>query len=141
MDLTLLPFNQLIGLRHCACKTDSLLTLPDDPKYLNHLGTVHASALYSLAEASGGQFLVNNAQIESTNIIPVLRRAEIKYRKPAQGVLYSKGIYKVEDWDSFHETFAKKNRALLKFQVDILNEENVVVAIAMLEWFIAEASK
>ena len=50
MDVTKIPFNALIGLAH-SDEPKYLLMLPVDEKYTNHLGTVHAGALFALAEA------------------------------------------------------------------------------------------
>src|ERR1035438_8092756 len=55
MDVSAIPFNRFLGLR----AGDTALTLPADPKYHNHLGTVHAGAQFSLAEAASGQWLLD----------------------------------------------------------------------------------
>ena len=138
MDVTELPFNQFVGIKKCAANSDGIFELSADPKYLNHVGTVHASALFGLAEASSGQFISDHLEVSEERIVPILRRAEIKYRKPAEGYLYTKGVYKEEVWKLFHESFEKKGRALLSFQIDVLNDEDVVVAYAIYEWFVTE---
>jgi len=138
MDITHLPFNKFIGIEKCDCNTDGIFQLSADPKYLNHVGTVHASALYALAEASSGEFLSRNLNIELENIFPILRRADIKYRKPATGQIYATGVYNEEDWDKFHETYQKKKRALIAFQINLLNAEQIEVAAATYEWFVTE---
>jgi acyl-coenzyme A thioesterase PaaI-like protein len=51
--VTDLPFNRLLGLQPADDAT-KLLQLPAGGQHLNHLGTVHASALLALAEASNG---------------------------------------------------------------------------------------
>ena len=51
MNVADVPFNRFLGLR----LNGSVLALPADPKYQNHLGGVHASAQFSLAEAASGQ--------------------------------------------------------------------------------------
>jgi len=50
-----LSFNRFIGLQ--GADEPHLLRLPASERYLNHIGTVHASALVALAEASSGEFL------------------------------------------------------------------------------------
>jgi len=91
MDITQLPFNNFIGLK-ISDKTDFLLMLEERPEYRNHLNTVHASALFSLAEASSGHFLLNEFS-ELTDVVPVVRKAETKYKKPATGVVFSKAKF------------------------------------------------
>jgi hypothetical protein len=138
MDVTELPFNRFVGVQKCTDRANGIFQLPGLSQYLNHLGTVHASALFALAEASSGQFLAQHLVLDPNTIIPVLRRGDIKYRKPAMGVVYSKGTFEPDDWDHFHETFDRKRRALISFGIEILNQDDVTVALASYEWFIAE---
>ena len=58
MDVTKLPFNEFIGLKFSE-KSEYLLMLENRNEYRNHLNTVHASALFALAEATSGYFLLN----------------------------------------------------------------------------------
>ncbi len=141
MDITHLPFNQFIGIEKCEENNEGIFQLSADSKYLNHVGTVHASALYALAEASSGEFLSRNLKIEIESIFPILRRADIKYRKPATGQIYAKGVYKEDDWDKFHETYQNKKRALIAFQINLLNAEDIEVATATYEWFVTDNQK
>ncbi len=137
MEISQLPFNRLLGIQPCTTKAQGLFQLPDSPDYTNHLGTVHASALYSLAEASSGAFLAQHLTIPHKTILPVVRRAEIKYRKPARGMVYARGVLKDEDRASFENSLAKRKRALLSFRIDVLTDDEVIVATASFDWFIA----
>ena len=85
MDITHLPFNHFIGIETCEGNTEGIFQLSADQKYLNHVGTVHASALYALAEASSGEFLSRNLRIEIESIFPILRRADIKEKSGKRG--------------------------------------------------------
>ena len=69
MNVFELPFNKYIGLEKSS-DTDHLLMLSEKEDYLNHLSTVHASALFALAEATSGFFLLNEFR-EIKNILPV----------------------------------------------------------------------
>src|SRR6187551_3099862 len=85
-SVTDLPFNELVGLQQGG--DSSLLTLPAGEKYLNHLGTVHAGALLTLAEAASGGFLLRHFG-PTEGVVPVVRRIEAKFRKPARGAITS----------------------------------------------------
>lgn len=104
MDVTQLPFNRFVGIESCEKREGGIFELPAANKFLNHVGTVHASALFGLAEASSGQFLADNLGADEKSVLPILRRADIKYRKPAEGYVYSKGVYREADWDSVRES-------------------------------------
>jgi hypothetical protein len=55
-SVTELPFNSFLRIQ-ISTEPSKLLQLPSGDGYLNHLGTVHASAQLALAEASSGEFL------------------------------------------------------------------------------------
>src|SRR3954464_13972724 len=85
-SVTELPFNRFLGIE--TAPAPQLLRLPAGAQYLNHLGTVHASAQLALAEASSGEFLLRALGFPS-GIVPVVRRLESKFRKPAYGAVTS----------------------------------------------------
>src|SRR5437762_13509668 len=86
-SVTELPFNRFLGIE-TASDPAQLLRLPAGAQYLNHLGTVHASAQLALAEASSGEFLLRHFG-STDGIVPVVRRLEAKFRKPANGAVTS----------------------------------------------------
>ena len=86
-SVTELPFNKFIGIEP-ADDSAQILRLPSGGQYLNHLGTVHASALLALAEASSGEFLLHHFG-SGSGVIPVVRWIEAKFRKPANGAVAS----------------------------------------------------
>ena len=139
MDITQLPFNKLIGIQRMD-PAKGICCLPEDPKYLNHIGTVSAPALFALAEASSGEFLLQNILLDEGTFIPILRKAEIKYRKPAKGAIYSQGILDEGAWELFHQSFARKKRAAISFTINLLDNADVVVASGNYEWFVTEYS-
>ena len=59
MNVLDLPFNKILLIKKSDVP-DTILMLEDRVKYQNHLGTIHASAQYALAEASSGEILERN---------------------------------------------------------------------------------
>ena len=137
MDVLQLPFNQFLGLENSEAE-GRLLRLPDEPKYQNHLGTVHAGALFALAEAASGVFLLRGLQErwDPESLLPVVRRAEIKYRKPAEGAVEASAVCRPDDWERFHEQLARKRRALIACEIVLTCGNDVRVAGAVYEWFV-----
>ena len=82
MQITELPFNHLIGLIQADKGSGFLVFFSNHPQYTNHLGTVHGSALLSLAEAGSGQFLIECLG-DFSGFTPVVRKVEAKFRQPA----------------------------------------------------------
>jgi acyl-coenzyme A thioesterase PaaI-like protein len=139
MDVTQLPFNRLVGLESAAGDCGFLVSLPDGPQYANHLGTVHASALLAVAEAGSGVFLVQQLG-PGEGFVPVVRRLEAKFRKPARGRLFARctvGVQEVEQWSA---ELAARGRVLAPITVDVVDADGVIVLSAVVEWFIVKRS-
>lgn len=136
MDVFNLPFNKHIGIAS-ADTEGCLLMLPERNEYLNHLGTVHASAQFALAEATSGFFLLNEFR-KLTNILPVVRKVETKYKKPAQGIVFSKAHLLDSDKQQIIEELSTKKRALIKVRVLIFDANQNNVMQSDFEWFVSK---
>jgi len=133
MDILNIPFNRLIGLE-ISDDPDYLMALAAKQEYENHLQTVHASALFALAEASSGLCLLREfAELE--NVVPVVRNAEVKYKTPGRGMIRSKAFLPV-DIAAVLETLKIKRRALIPVQVTLYDANAVLIMQATFEWFV-----
>lgn len=133
-SVTELPFNQFIGLE-ASPDAAQLLRLPAGHRYLNHLGTVHASALLALAEASSGEFLLRHFGT-SQGVVPVVRRLEAKFRKPAHGPTVSSASAAPGALEQLDAALAAKGRALIAVTVELHDEAGTHVLTADVEWFV-----
>lgn len=134
MDVTQLPFNKFIGLEKGT--DEFLISLPAGDIYTNHLGTVHASALFAAAEAASGAFLLE--QIGSAEgYIPVVRHADLKFKKPARGRISAKASVKAGELEKTKAELAEKGRALVSVNIEVLDEAGTIALTAAFEWFIA----
>ncbi|MGV3663631.1 MAG: hotdog fold domain-containing protein [Prosthecobacter sp.] len=133
-SVTELPFNSFLGIEASA-DSEKLLRLPAGGQYLNHLGTVHASALLALAEASSGEFLLRHFG-SSAGLVPVVRRMEAKFRKPANGAVSSNASVPPEALAQLDVDLAAKGRALIEIKVDLHDESGAHALTATVEWFI-----
>jgi acyl-coenzyme A thioesterase PaaI-like protein len=116
MDVIRIPFNAFIGIEHAEAD-GVLLQLPSDPRYLNHLGTVHASALLALAETSSGEFLLRHLG-SLDGIVPVVRRLDAKFRKPAMGLIVSSANAAGDGLTRLNAELATKGRSLVTVSVE-----------------------
>lgn len=137
MQITELPFNRLIGIQHAETE-DALLALPADVRYTNHLGTVHASALLALAEATSGEFLIREIGSIGFEVIPVVRKLESKFRKPAQGAINSKVNVGANEVDQFVQTLKEKGRAIISIGVNVFDENETHALSSTVEWFVTK---
>jgi acyl-coenzyme A thioesterase PaaI-like protein len=140
MDVTLLPFNRLVGLEKAPIGSGFLLCLPSSPNYLNHLGTVHATAQLALAEASSAEFLLQRFG-GAAGVAPVVRRLEAKFRKPANGRIFSRATADESEVAKLTSDLEAKGRAQVSVSVEIVDENRVVAMTAVVEWFIAKGKE
>lgn len=133
-SVTDLPFTSFLGIENAVEKTQ-LLRLPSGEKYLNHLGTVHASAQLALAEASSGEFLLQHLS-SIPNIVPVVRRLEAKFRRPANGAVVSSVTTPPKTIDALRHDLEAKGRALISVAVELHDESGTHTLSATVEWFI-----
>ncbi|MGI8604877.1 MAG: DUF4442 domain-containing protein [Verrucomicrobiales bacterium] len=121
-------------------RTPQLLRLPAGERYLNHLGTVHASAQLALAEASSGEFLLRHlGAVEG--IVPVVRRLEAKFRKPARGAITSTASTAPEALDQLLAELSARGRALVTVSIELHDEAGAHTLSATVEWFISRISE
>jgi acyl-coenzyme A thioesterase PaaI-like protein len=133
-----LPFNQQVGLQ-IADDSAKVLQLPAGPQYLNHFGAVHASAQLALAEASSGEFLLR-AIGDLAGIVPVVRRLESKFHKPANGCLTSTASAP-DGIESLRSESEAKGRALITVQVEVRDESGAHTLSDSVEWFVTRMEK
>ncbi len=131
MDVTAIPFNRFLGLE----SDGSDLTLPDEAKYQNHVGTVHAGAQYSLAEAASGQWLLGKFGEAASDYLAVVRHADVKYRRPAAGALTAKADVPAEEAERFRETLERRGRASIAVRVTVCGPDGSVTLEGAFEWF------
>src|SRR6185369_16163353 len=87
MHVTDLAINKTLGMQLASAGNGHILEMPESPLLLNHVGTVHASVQFALAEASSGEFLLRHLGEAQSQIFAVLRTSEVKFRTPAHGAL------------------------------------------------------
>jgi len=136
MDVLEIPFNKFLGLQRADSNNDFIFKLEHKNEYQNHLGTIHASALFALAEASSGEYLLNQFKDYRLDLISVVRKVEVKYSKPANGTIFSKAcIIDTEVIDIINE-LKNKNRARIKVKVDVCNDNGEKVFTSTFDWFV-----
>jgi hypothetical protein len=83
----------------------------------NHLGSIHAGAIFTFAENASGEYLRELFLDLEDKIIPLLRESSIKYKKQANNTLRSD--VSVIDIEKFKSLFFKKGRASVVANVKV----------------------
>lgn len=133
-SVTELPFNAFLGIQ-AGRDPSELLRLPAGAHYLNHVGTVHASAQLALAEASSGECLLRSLG-SADHVIAVVRRMEAKFRRPANGAISSRASLAVGAFDRLTAELTRKGRSVVAVVVDLYDASGAHTLSAEVEWFI-----
>jgi len=132
LKATDIPFVRHIGIE----EKDSELSLNFKENILNHIKTIHASAQFTLAETQSGIHLQSLFPELEGKVVPVLRDAQIKYKKPAQERIIAFASADEEAIEKFKGQFDKKGRGSLQIEVVIKDINDVITCQATFTWFI-----
>jgi len=132
LKVTNIPFIKHIGIE----EHNSKLSLNFKNHILNHIKTIHASAQFALAETQSGLYLQSLFPELVEKVIPVLRDAQIKYKKPAQEKIIAFASANEENIEKFKIQFDKKGRGLVQIEVKIKDINNVLTSQSIFTWFI-----
>ena len=133
MDVVEIPFVKKVGIT--KTKNNELeLAFTSDTH--NHLETMHASAQFTLAETASGEFLQTLFPELVGKVIPVLRDAAVKFKKPAVKNIIAYPSMHDDAREKFNVQFAKKGRASLCVDVEVKDIDGIVTSIASYNWFV-----
>jgi acyl-coenzyme A thioesterase PaaI-like protein len=132
LKATDIPFVKHVGIE----EKNNELSLNFKENILNHINTIHASAQFTLAETQSGIYLQSLFPELEGKVIPVLRDAQIKYKKPAQEKIIAFASANEEAIEKFKGQFDKKGRGSLQIGVVIKDINDVVTCQATFTWFV-----
>jgi hypothetical protein len=158
MHVTDLAINSAMGMRLASPGSDHILELggPESSPgsgglLINHLGTIHASVQFALAEAASGEFLVRQLREESKGeaglseagreqVIALLRTATVKFRRPAPGNAELRASAKFADNDAakISAELESRGRAMVAILVEIADTQSVVTMTGQFDWFLQQ---
>jgi len=133
MNVVEIPFVKKVGITK---NKNNNLELAFTPDSYNHLETMHASAQFTLAETASGECLQIFFPELVGKVIPVLRDATVKFRKPAVKTIIALPSISEEAIEKFNAQFSKKGRASICVNVDIKDTEDTLTCTASYNWFV-----
>ncbi len=69
-----------------------LLRMPDQAAFHNHIGGIHAGAMFTLAETATGAIVLGNFGMHLDRATPLAVDASIKFKKIAMGPMYAEAL-------------------------------------------------
>jgi len=133
MEVENLPYNRTLGLK---ADGDRICLSPKD-QHLNHVGTVHATVIFGIAEAASGSVLLYRFPELSDTYVALLRESSVKFRRPANSDADILGTGTIKDnGGKFLETLESRGRATIEIAVSVTQNEIEIFA-GIFKWFAA----
>lgn len=137
MNVLDLAFNQHIGLQLTRHDDRNLVCLDPDARHTNHLETVHAGVLFSLAEAASGHALLEQCRFDLDELLVVLRSADVRYRRPATGRLIAFASIENDAITALVQQLAAKRRAFIDVPSRVRNANEEDVFTGTFRWYVS----
>jgi uncharacterized protein (TIGR00369 family) len=113
--------------------------LQEAPEVHNHIGSVHAGALFTLGETASAVAMLGAFAEQISSIRPVTVEATISYLRIARGTLVATARTALPA-KRLQNELATQGRATLDLTVDIANDKGGIVAQMKAKWTVS-ASK
>ncbi len=110
-----------------------LLRMPDQAAYHNHIGGIHAGAMFTLAETATGAIVLGNFGMHLDQATPLAVDASIRYKKIAMGPLYAEAIMH-DHPEAIMATLAAGERPEFRIEVALSTEDWTVTGEASFLW-------
>lgn len=135
MEITEIPFHKLLKIKK-SNKSDGVLELTFCENKQNHIGTFHASAQFALAEATSGFALQQAFPQLVSSVIPILRKADTKFKKPAEFDISAYATIDHAQKEQFLEKIDSKGRATISVLVEVKDQKETVTMVGNYQWYI-----
>jgi uncharacterized protein (TIGR00369 family) len=133
-----LPFVRLLGIRIDEIGPGTAaVSMPDDAKLHNHLGTPHAGALFTLAETASGAAMAGGFAELITGLRPVAKQSTIQYQKMAKGA--TRAVGRVPgDLAALKAALKADGKVAFPVQVEVFDQDGTLAAQVQVDWYLSE---
>ena len=128
------PFAGFLGVEYGdVAPGRAVLRLADDPAKHNHIGTLHAGALFSLAESASGMAMMAAVADRLAAVTPLAAKAEITYRRVARGDVTASARVDAP-LDEVLATLDAEGTVRFPVVVDLTDDTGGVCAVVVVDW-------
>lgn len=132
MKLTDIPYAKLTDVKE---EKEYLVLSPND-SISNHLGTIHAGAIFTLAESESGHYLQKCFPDQKDKVVAMVRDASIRYKQPASQKIIASATITDEEMEKFNSRFDRKGRSTITIDVEVKDIENTLISTASFLWYV-----
>ena len=129
------PFVATLGLEYLELsETRAVLRLRDEPSFHNHVGGLHAGALFTLAESASGAIVIASFSDLLDRVTPLAASAEIAYRKLARGPVTAEATLQRPAAEVRNELANTGKTVQFPVAITLRNVEEVTTAQMTVRW-------
>jgi uncharacterized protein (TIGR00369 family) len=110
-----------------------VLRLPDQPEYHNHIGGLHAGAMFTLAETATGAIVLGNFGMHMDRATPLAVESTIRYKRIAMGPMYAEALMH-DTPESIMARLDAGERPEWRIEVSLATEDWTVTGEASFLW-------
>ncbi len=121
-------------------KGRAVARLPFRPEGLNHIGTQHAGALFTLGEAASGAAMAGVFAAVLLEIRPVAADAAIRYLAVAKGPVRAEASVS-DDPDALLKALKTEGKAMFRVSVNMTGGDQAKVAEMTVDWHVSMKRK
>ncbi len=127
-----LPFPKHVGIK---ADQDGAVVLAESPSLYNHLGTLHAGALFTLGESASGATMLRMLAPALAGAMPVAKSATIQYLRPARGCIRAAGSL-TEPVEDITTRLQRDRKATFDVRVTLQDDAGIEVAAMNDTWYV-----
>lgn len=127
-----LPFARYVGLEAAE---EGALALTSSALLENHVGTLHAGALFTLGESASGVALARVMASGLGNVMPVAKSATIEFKRPARGRVRAQGAV-AETCEAIAARVRDTGKTTVDVTVTMKDEAETEVAAMVVTWHV-----
>ena len=130
------PFAGFLGLEITSVgEGEAVARLPERSELTNHVGSQHAGALFTVAEAASGAAFVGAFAERMGDVTPLARAAEISYEKIAKGPIDAAAKLGVAK-DEALATLDAESKVVFPCEIELTDSSGQRVATATVQWHV-----
>jgi len=114
---------------------EATAVLPERPELMNHVGSQHAGALFTVAETASGAAFVGAFAERMGDLTPLARSAEIAYEKVARGPITARAKLGISV-EKAHEILDADGKVEFPCDIELTDGDGEVVAAANVRWHV-----
>lgn len=132
-----IPLNQTMGITFAEIGPGTCTAqLKSRSDLHNHIGTLHAAALFGLAEAASGAAVAAAFADKMGQVLPLAKEATIRYRKVAKGAVTAKAELLQKPDDLMAQLPAAEKGVEADVRVLLTDEHGTEATEVTVRWFL-----